>query len=183
MQSHDSNEDDLDESDLPRVVEQEISPVPIELTTRAMEFLRDGRSRFRSVNCFGFVPSNYENAWALLNGLPRGSFCEWGSGFGIVVGLAEMLGFQASGIELDPQLAEASRALLRDHGLQATIATGSYLSSRDVHDYYYVYSWPSQITEAELHFANIAAERSKLLICYGQDIVKCKIPYERKKGL
>ena len=176
MQSDDSNEEELGECDSPCVVDQEISPVPIELTARAIEFLRDGRSRFRDVKCFGFVPSNYEYAWAVLNGLPRGSFCEWGSGFGIVVGLAEMLGFQASGIELEEELAEASRALLRDHGLQAAITTGSYLDSREVHDFYYIYSWPSQIPEAESHFADIAAERSKLLICYGQDILKCKIP-------
>jgi hypothetical protein len=180
MHTHDPNEEQADQR-MPCVEEQELLPVPVELTTRAIEFLRDGRSRFRGLKCFGFVPSNYEQAWAVLNGLPRGSFCEWGSGFGIVVGLAEMLGFQASGIELEEELVDKSLALLRDHGLQASITAGSYLDSREVHDYYYVYSWPGQIPATEAHFADIASERSKLLICYGQDILNCRIPIKSKK--
>ena len=36
--------------------------------------------------------------------------------------------------------------------------------------------WPSQIDNVEKHFSDIATERSKLLICYGQDILKCMVP-------
>lgn len=165
------------EQDQPSLIECELIAAPKEISSRASEFLRDGRSRFKQVRCFDFVPSNYENAWNILNGLERGSFCEWGCGLGIVVGLAEFLGFEASGIELDPELAEAARALLRDHNLNAKITTGSYFESHDACDYHYVYSWPSQIANVEKHFHDIAKERSKLLICYGQDNLKCMVPH------
>ena len=161
------------ETDGPLLVEAGIIAVPTELSLHAIDFLRDGRSRFAQVKCFDFVPSNYENAWAALSCLERGTLCEWGSGLGIVVGLAEMLGYQASGIELDPDLAETSRELLLAHGLSATITTGSYLDSLDSLDYYYVYSWPSQIAGVEKRFSEVANDRSKLLICYGQDQLKC----------
>ncbi len=169
------NERDCEE-DYPSLVELEVVKAPKKLSKRAREFLRDGRSRYPQVNCFDFVPSNYENAWTFLNSMDRGSFCEWGSGHGIVVGLAEILGFQASGIEIDPELAEASRGLLRDHNLNARITTGSYLENSDLSDYYYVYSWPSQISGVEKRFSDIANGRSKLLICYGQDVLKCMVP-------
>jgi hypothetical protein len=83
--------------------------------------------------------------------------------------------------ELEEELVDKSLALLRDHGLQASITAGSYLDSREVHDYYYVYSWPGQIPATEAHFADIASERSKLLICYGQDILNCRTPIKSKK--
>lgn len=166
----------------PSLVELEIVLAPKELSLRAREFLRDGRSRYPQVNCFDFVPSNYENAWTFLNNMARGSFCEWGSGHGIVVGLAEILGFQASGIEIDPELAEASRGLLRDHNMKARISTGSYLDSSDLSDYYYVYSWASQISSVEKRFSEIANDRSKLLICYGQDELKCMVPRSRRNS-
>lgn len=164
------------EEDYPPVIERELIPAPREMSSQASEFLRDGRSRFKQVSCFDFVPSNYENAWNLLNGLERGSFCEWGCGLGIVVGLAEFLGFNASGIELDPELAEAARSLLRDHNLNAQITTGSYFDSNEACDYHYVYTWPGQIPYVEKHFSDIATSRSQLLICYGQDFLKCMVP-------
>ena len=164
------------ECDAPSLIEVELVPAAMELSSQAIEFLRDGRSRFKQIRCFGFVPSNYENAWNILNGLARGTFCEWGCGLGIVVGLAELLGFDASGIELEPELAESARALLRDHNLKAHIDTGSYFDSRDASDYHYVYSWPSQIPAIEKHFSDIATVKSKLLICYSQDELKCMAP-------
>ncbi len=59
--------------------------------------------------------------------IPRARFCEWGSGIGVVTAMAEMLGFEACGIEIDAPLAAASRELLRDFKLSAPIETGDYL--------------------------------------------------------
>ena len=173
--SHESQTDAEFEDDIPLLSEVELLGAPKELSLQASEFLRDGRSRYKQIECFDFVPSDYENAWSVLSGLPRGSFCEWGSGLGIAVGLAEILGFEASGIEIDPALAESARGLLRDHNLKAQITTGSYFDCHDVCDYHYVYCWPSQIPSVEKRFSVMSKDCSKLLICYGQSDIKCKV--------
>ena len=156
-----------------KLVDQQVSIRPTPLSNVAAEFLRDGRSRFKEINCFDFIPSNYENAWSVLDQLSRGTLCEWGSGLGIVVGLAEILGYDSCGIEIDPVLAEASRDLLREHGLKASITTGIYLDETPVSDYYYVYCWPGQIESVECRFVEIAPPDGRLLICYGQDELRC----------
>ena len=67
----------------------------------AADFVCEGKKRFASVKCFDFVPSDYDHVWQVLDSLPRGVFCEWGSGMGIITGLAEILGFSAQGIEIN----------------------------------------------------------------------------------
>ena len=89
------------------------------------------------------------------------------------MGLAEILGYDSCGIEIDPVLAEASRDLLREHGLKASITTGIYLNETPVSDYYYVYCWPGQIESVERRFVEIAPPDGRLLICYGQDELRC----------
>ena len=166
-----------EEPDFPSVSLTDLQ-IPIQnvvLPERAAEFIRDGRQRFKSVNCFDFVPSNYENAWSVLDQIARGSFCEWGSGLGITVGLAEILGYEACGIELDSGLAELSREFLRDHGLKAMIKTGSYYDDCPVADVYYVYCWPGQTENVERRFVEIAPPSGRLLICYGQDDLRCMV--------
>jgi hypothetical protein len=103
------------------LVEQPIVPTQRGLSDNALAYVEEGRSRFRTVDCFDFVPSDYELVWRTLDGLTRGRFCEWGSGFGIATGLAEMLGFEAMGIEINARIADASRQLLTDFGLSARI--------------------------------------------------------------
>jgi hypothetical protein len=134
----------------------------------------------RSVNCFDFVPSDYEAVWEVLSEIRRRfgesaepSFCEWGSGLGVVTGMAEILGFRASGIEIDATLAEQSRELLNRHGLQATIVTGSYLEMIHTADVIFVYCWPSRMVEARQHFIDAAPENALLLICHGASDVRC----------
>ena len=127
-----------------------------------------------------FLPSDFPLAYAGLDVIRRerwaigDRFCEWGSGLGVVTGLAEIRGFRAHGIERDASLAEKSRALLADVGLGATIETGNYLASTLPADVYFVYCWPGTIAETEAHFAAIAPARSRLLICYGQSDIRCK---------
>ena len=49
-----------------------------------------------------------EVVYNVLCAIPRGRFCEWGSGMGVVTGLAETLGFNAYGIEINADLAAAA---------------------------------------------------------------------------
>lgn len=157
------------------LVEEPICVQQSDLTERARAFLEDGRRRIATVNCFDFVPSQYENAWHVLSSLPRGRLCEWGSGLAIVVGLAEMLGYEACGIELDADLAATSRDLLATHGLSSPIYTGSYFEIEAPADYYYVYSWPSQFEPVQRHFQKATPPQSKLLICYGHDDIRLRL--------
>src|SRR5437762_3419739 len=90
-------------------------------------FLRDAGRRIRQFQrpgrAPGFVPSDYAGAYAALQGVaaaglaPGPRFCEWGSGFGVVAGLAALAGFDASGIEVEADLVAAARQLAGDHDL------------------------------------------------------------------
>lgn len=156
--------------------EQSIALSDRELSPTAATFLADGRARFKSVNCFEFVPCDYELLWRVLDGLPRGRFCEWGSGFGLGCGLAALLGFESRGIEIDGPLAEASRKLLADHKLPVTIDTGDYFEILHTADVYFVYCWPGRMKQTEEHFASSAPPGARLLICHGQSDIRCKTP-------
>ncbi|HMP73078.1 MAG TPA: hypothetical protein PKE55_07425 [Kiritimatiellia bacterium] len=80
-----------------------------------------------------FIPSHYPTVHAALHHLVTAvpltgnNFCEWGSGFGVVAGLAAIEGLHATGFEIEPDLVHASRQLLADHHLHATIIEGNYL--------------------------------------------------------
>ncbi|HEX6132674.1 MAG TPA: hypothetical protein VFZ24_01750 [Longimicrobiales bacterium] len=55
------------------------------------------------------------------------TFLEWGSATGVIAITADLLGFEAYGIEIDAQLVEIARDLARRHGSQARFAAGSML--------------------------------------------------------
>ncbi|MEO2046230.1 MAG: hypothetical protein ABGX16_06610 [Pirellulales bacterium] len=83
----------------------------------------------------GFVPSNFVTAYLALrviteeNLAPGTSFCEWGSGFGVVTSLAAMLEFNVCGIEIERDLVDASQRLADDFGLPADFVHGSFVPS------------------------------------------------------
>ena len=54
-------------------------------------------------------------------------FCELGSGFGIAAGIAALLGYEAYGIEIEPELVERSSQLATDMGVGSTIIQSSYI--------------------------------------------------------
>ncbi len=157
------------------LVEGRLSLSTRPMTKAARELVEAGRSRFETVDFFHFVPSDYDLVWRSLDALPRGRFCEWGSGFGIATGLAELLGFDARGIEIDDQLADASRQLFLDLGLSSQIETGDYLSSQYEADVYIVYCWPSKFMATEAQFECVAPNDAKLLIYHGQSDIRCKV--------
>lgn len=121
-----------------------LTPVAIEpwaepLPPRVATFLEDAEARISTfldehehAQKVGFFPSDYELAYRILRAL-RGvdrqarTFCEWGSGFGVVAGLAASLGYEACGIEIDRRLIRASRKLLADYQLPVEILEGSFV--------------------------------------------------------
>ena len=81
----------------------------------------------------GFVASDYVAVYLALQqiverGLATGStFCEWGSGFGVVALLAAKLGFDACGIEIDASLVGGSVELGHDLEIPAEFVQGSFI--------------------------------------------------------
>ena len=81
----------------------------------------------------GFVPCNFETVYRALRAIADSnlacgnSLCEWGSGFGVVTSLANMLGFNACGIEIDEELVEESKLLADAFGLPADFIQGSFI--------------------------------------------------------
>jgi len=95
---------------------------------RVEEFLRNVRVRQAS-----FVPSDFRAVYDALRVIadqslaPGHVFCEWGSGVGVVACLAAMLEFEASGIEIQDHLVEASRELAEDFELDVEFISGSFV--------------------------------------------------------
>ena len=76
-----------------------------------------------------FVAADYE---AVLEALlphrgPGRKFLEWGSATGVITIMADFLGFDAYGIELDADLVATARALATKFGSGAQFASGSFL--------------------------------------------------------
>ena len=117
----------------------EIEPVLVPMPPKVTAWLQAAQVRIDAffvdpahVSGRGFIPSDYQQVWCTLAGLARTAthrlrFCEWGSGFGVVVGFAVLLGMEAHGIEIDRALCAVARQLLAEHGLGAEIAQGSFV--------------------------------------------------------
>lgn len=156
----------------------------------------------------GFVPSDYELVYRALRALknpgaastilPGNSFCEWGSGFGVIALLAAMVGFDSTGIEIDARLVDASQALARDHHLAVELVQGSYVPDGhaceedfdeshvmtleqgraayeelglepDDFDCIFAYPWPGEDDVVTAIFDRYAARGAVLLTFHGQD--------------
>jgi hypothetical protein len=78
-----------------------------------------------------FVPADYERVLQALLPLraPGVRFLEWGSATGVITIMADLLGFEAYGIELDAGLVETARELAQKHGSAARFAAGSFIPS------------------------------------------------------
>lgn len=89
----------------------------------------------------GFVPSDYPTIYRALAAIAEGglsagrSFCEWGSGFGVVAALAAILEFDACGIEANPRLVDLSRELAEDFEIPVQFVHGSFIPDEDDADF------------------------------------------------
>jgi predicted O-methyltransferase YrrM len=83
-----------------------------------------------------FVAADYEVVRAALLGLRASGtqrFLEWGSATGIITIMADLMGFEACGIEIDGSLVETARAVAASHGSAARFVVGSFLPTGYVH--------------------------------------------------
>lgn len=114
-----------------------LSPAPAALPAEVATFLREAELRIEGygdlVRYPGFVPSDYPQVYHALCRIDSertaagNTFCEWGSGFGVAACLAAFTGFKAWGIEIEPALVDAARALAADFSLDVTFLCDSYL--------------------------------------------------------
>jgi hypothetical protein len=82
----------------------------------------------------GFVPANYPEIYLALKRLrgrgPAGGgtarFLEWGSGIGTVTIMADLLGFESYGIEIDPDLVARAESLAARFESGATFVEGTF---------------------------------------------------------
>lgn len=76
-----------------------------------------------------FVAADYERVQQALLPLrgPGLRFLEWGSATGVIAIMADLLGFEAYGIELDADLVAVARDLAARHRSAARFAAGSFL--------------------------------------------------------
>jgi hypothetical protein len=117
-------------------------PLPleaIELPADVVEFLQEADRRVHWFSermpglISGFIPSDFVAVYQTLSFIRDrhltcgNSFCEWGSGLGVVAALATMLGFDAYGIEINPELLEASQQLAADFDLPTMLIQGSFV--------------------------------------------------------
>ena len=107
-----------------------------DLLTRLKELCHEGWEiwdRFdvqvRGESFHPFVAAEYEVVLEALIPLrePGRRFLEWGSATGILTIMADLLGFEAYGIELDADLVEEARGLATAWGSGARFAAGSFL--------------------------------------------------------
>ncbi len=107
-----------------------------ELRARLDALYEDGWDHFQKFdaevrrNSFHpFVPADYNEVEKLIAPVAREGlrFLEWGSGSGVITMMADLLGCDAWGIELDPRLVEVARALARKHDSDAQFVAASFL--------------------------------------------------------
>jgi hypothetical protein len=113
-------------------------------TRRRIEALIDeGRDIFysfdddvRSRHFHPFIPADYDRVLELLIELrqPGLRFLEWGSATGVITIMADMLGFDACGIELDSELVRTARSLADRYESTARFALGSFLPTGYVYE-------------------------------------------------
>lgn len=110
--------------------------LPRELLARIEALNEEGRTIFdrferdvRSAEFHPFKPANYDSIVDML--LPYvgecRTFLEWGSATGVIAITADLLGFEAYGIEIDASLVDMANDLARRYDSDASFAAGSLL--------------------------------------------------------
>jgi hypothetical protein len=85
--------------------------------------------RVREREFHPFVPADYATVRDALfrHRAPGARFLEWGSATGVITIMADLLGFDAYGIELDASLVTTARLLAKQFDSRATFVAGSFI--------------------------------------------------------
>jgi hypothetical protein len=100
-----------------------------ELQEEGFEIWRRFDVEVRQDEWHPFVPVDYEEVLKMLVQLraPGLKFLEWGCATGVITIMADLLGYEAYGIELDGSLVTIARTLADKYGSNAQFAEGSFL--------------------------------------------------------
>jgi hypothetical protein len=88
-------------------------------------------AKVRKLEFHPFVAAEYTRVERALIALRRPGlrFLEWGSATGVITIMADLLGYEAFGIEIDADLVDVARGLARRFDSGARFAVGSFLPS------------------------------------------------------
>ena len=194
-------------------VERSDAPLPTEV--RAYLRAADQLAEAASDRLTAFVPSNYHLAYSVLRALAssvaiRGNrFCEWGSGLGVVAGVAALVDFESYGIEADGELVLTARRLAEDHNVPVEFVHGSFIprgAEARVHaaglyawmttesdgaydelgldpsdfDVVYAYSWPDEEETVAALFERYAGTGAVLVSYHGETNFRIRRKVRRK---
>jgi hypothetical protein len=101
----------------------------VDLMNEAMDIGDRFDREVREKHWHPFVPGDYERVLQALlaQRAPGLKFLEWGSGTGAITIMADLLGFEAYGIELDAGLVDIARALAARYDSAARFVAGSFV--------------------------------------------------------
>jgi SAM-dependent methyltransferase len=161
-----------------RLVDVPIECEVVALPAEARRFLVEAERRIldfqQSAKIPGFVPSDFERVYAVLQTISEQSlaagprFCEWGSGFGVVAGFAAMLGFETFGIEIELDLVEAARELADDFELPVEFVHGSFIprGGEALFDRQTAFSWLVAESDGAYESMELDADDFDVTFCY-----------------
>jgi len=77
----------------------------------------------------GYVGSDFDAAYRVLKSFQgrAATFLEWGSGLGVVAIMAARMGFESSGIEIQPGLVDLAQTLAQKYHADVTFVCGSFV--------------------------------------------------------
>jgi hypothetical protein len=99
------------------------------LCEEGRDFWHEFDARVRQDRWHPFVAADYDRVRTVLLSLrePGRRFLEWGSASGVITIMADLMGFDACGIEIDADLVQSARELAARTGSNARFATGSFI--------------------------------------------------------
>ncbi|MEE8467885.1 MAG: hypothetical protein V3T22_05490 [Planctomycetota bacterium] len=97
--------------------------------------IREGSDAWEAFRAFAkdryhlFIPCDHHGVYETLRELRSraATFVEFGSGAGVVTIMADLLGFEAYGIEIEPWLVERSTEMAQQFGSGAVFAEGTFV--------------------------------------------------------
>ena len=199
------------------VSDDELPPSVAAFLDEAEERIRTFQEELRGATIPAFVPSDFKMVYQALaavkerNLAPGTLFLEWGSGFGVVAGLAALLGFDSHAIEINHDLMDGAEALSDDFGYQVEFARGTFVPEggdgyldqtnefewlspggacgyeslgleADDFDVIFAYPWPGEEIVVENLFDRFGAEGALLVTYHGIEELRIRRKVGRFSG-